>query len=153
MVKFKFELQPLLNVKTQLEDIKKNELGKAMHELELQKAALRCMYEDKERYIEEMREKSIQKTTVKTLVEYNAYIVFLNKKIVSQKENVNRAQDNVDRIRGELIVVVRERQMLEKLKDKKYELFLEEQLKNEQKLNDEIVSYKHGCKLTGDENG
>jgi len=153
MAKFKFELQPLLNVKTQLEDSKKNELGKAMSELEIQKAALISMCEDKERYVEEIREKS-QKTTVKTLVEYNAYIAFLNKKIALQKDNVNCAQDNVDRIREELIVVVRERQMLEKLKDKKYELFLKEQQKYEQKLNDEITSYKHGCKLTtGDENG
>jgi flagellar FliJ protein len=152
MNKFKFKLQSLLNIKSQLEDSKKNDLGNATRELEIQKTALRCLHEDKERHIAEMREKTSRRVTVKKLVEYNAYIAFLNKKIFLQKENVNDAQYNVDKIREELIVIARERQMLEKLRDDKYKLFLQEHLKEEQKLNDEIISYKRESKLTGDKN-
>ena len=153
MAKFKFKLQPILNLKFQIEDNLKNKLGKAMAELERQKLALSRMEHKKEQTIQEFREKSSRRITVRKLMEYNTYIAFLNEKIILQKENVNFARNNVDKIRGELIKAVQERKILDKLKEKKYELFLEEQLKDEQKLNDEIVSYRHSNKLTGEENG
>lgn len=153
MAKFVFKLQPLLNVKIQMEDNLKNKLGKALQELERQKDILSQIESEKECNINEFREKSSHKITVRKLMEYNVYISFLNEQIISQKENVNCAQDNVDKIREELIKIVQEREILDKLKDRKYKLFLKEQLKEEQRINDEIASYKHGIKFAGEENG
>ena len=53
----------------------------------------------------------------------------------------------------ELVKVLQERKMLEKLKETKYKKYLEEQEKEGQKLNDDIISYKYTDRLTGEENG
>ena len=152
MTKFKFKLQTLLKVKTQMEDNLKNDLGKAIHKLQEEKAKLRRLEFEKNRYIMEFNEKS-RKTTVSNLIKFNNYISFLAAKILDQKENINLASRNVDKIREELIKTVKEREILDKLKEKKYDVFQKDQLKDEQRLNDEIVSFKQIHRHTGEENG
>ena len=149
MAKFSFRLQPLLSVKSQQEDNQKNELGKAMMKLEIEKAALHALEGEEERLVREFNEKS-RKTTVEKLIEFNGYLSLLNSKIKRQKENVNCAARNVDKVREELIRIVKERKILDNLKDRKHEQFLFEEQKAEQKQNDEIVSYKHKGEGTGE---
>jgi len=142
MAKFVFKLQPLLNVKQQMEDNLKNELGKAIKQLEKEKAVLAEIEDEKSRCIAEFNEKAGRGISVKTMRDYNVYILHLSERILLQKENVKLASNNVDKIREELLKIIKEREILEKLKEKKFAEFLEEQLKEEQKINDEIVSYK-----------
>lgn len=143
MKKFVFKLQPLLSVKMQMEDNLKNELGKAIQELERNNELLKFIENKKEAYINKFNSKTRGKTLLKDLREYSTYILHLNSKLEQQKENVKSAQKNVDKIREELTEVMKERRVLEKLREKKYKQFLNEQLKEEQKLSDEIVNYKH----------
>ena len=152
MAKFNFKLQTLLKVKTQIEDNLKNDLGKAMYKLEEEKAKLHRLEFEKNRNIFEFNQKS-RKTTVKNLIQFNHYLSFLAAKILDQKENINLASRNVDTIREELIKIVKEREILDKLKEKKYDLYRKEQLKDEQRLNDEIVSFKEIYRHSGEENG
>ena len=152
MAKFIFKLQTLLKVKIQMEDNLKNDLGKAIQKLEEEKAKLRRLEFEKSRYIMEFNEKS-RKTTVNNLIKFNNYISFLAVKILNQKENINLASRNVDKIREELIKIVKEREIMDKLKEKKYGVFQKEQLKDEQRLNDEIVSFKQIHRHTGEDNG
>ena len=152
MAKFIFKLQTLLKVKIQMEDNLKNDLGKAIQKFEEEKAKLRRLEFEKSRYIMEFNEKS-RKTTVNNLIKFNNYISFLAVKILNQKENINLASRNVDKIREELIKIVKERKILDKLKEKKYGVFQKELLKDEQRLNDEIVSFKQIHRHTGEDNG
>ena len=152
MAKFIFKLQTLLKVKIQMEDNLKNDLGKAIQKFEEEKAKLRRLEFEKSRYIMEFNEKS-RKTTVNNLIKFNNYISFLAVKILNQKENINLASRNVDKIREELIKIVKEREILDKLKEKKYGVFQKELLKDEQRLNDEIVSFKQIHRHTGEDNG
>lgn len=152
MARFNFKLQALLKVKTQIEDNLKNELGKAIRRLEEEKAKLRRLEFERSRYIFEFNEKS-RKTTVNSLIKFNSYISLLASKILYQKENINLAEQNVDKVREELIKIVKEREILDKLKEKKYEAYLFEQLKDEQRLNDELISYRQTDQHTGDKNG
>ncbi|NTV90596.1 MAG: flagellar export protein FliJ [Clostridiales bacterium] len=152
MAKFTFQLQTVLNIKNQQEDNLKNELGKAVQKLEKEKAELHRLNFAKDRMIMEFNEKS-RKTTVEKLKEYNAYISLLGTRIKRQKENVNKASQNVDKVREELIQAVKERKILEKLKEKKYEEYLVEANREELKVNDEVVSYKYFDNDTGDADG
>jgi len=149
MAKFSFRLQSVLNVKSQQEDNLKNELGKAIRKLEAEKHKLSKLEDDFNNLIAKFNEKA-KKTTVKKLIEYNEYLSLLTSKIKFQKENVNCAALNVDKVREGLLQAVKERQILEKLKEKKKEEFLLEQKKLEQKTNDEIVSYSHKDDKSGD---
>lgn len=153
MAKFTFKLQPLLNVKLQMEDNLKNELGKAVRRLENEKDILKGIEYEREDYINQINSKSSGGILVEKLKEYSRYVSHLREKIALQKENVNLAQLNVDNYREQLIKVVQEREMLEKLKESKYQEFLKEQLKEEQRINDGVISFSYNTKLTGEKDG
>ena len=149
MAKFSFRLQSLLNVITQQEDNLKNELGKAVQKLEVETRRLSELENASAGYIAEFNEKA-KKTTVHKLIEFNEYLSHLTTKIRQQKENVNHAALNVDKVREELVKAVKERKILDKFKEKRLEEFNLEQKKLEQKTNDEIVSYKQNVGGAGD---
>lgn len=153
MAKFIYKLQSLLNLKMQMEDSLKNELGKAVQKLEDEKKILVGIESDLEGSILQIYSKSSKGMRVEELKEYNYYISFLRERIESQKENINHAQNIVDTYREKLIKVVQERKMLDKLKQKKFQDYLAEQQKEDQKQNDEIVSYKFNNQAVGEENG
>jgi flagellar protein FliJ len=153
MAKFIFKLQPLLNIKEQMEEQLKNELGKAIQKLEAEKQVYRKLEEQREECIFNAGSEASQGVRVDKLKDYSSYITFLKKKMEKQKENINLVQKNVDNYREQLIRVVQEKEMLEKLKEKKYREFLDEQQELEQKLIDEVVNYKYNKQVTGDTNG
>jgi len=142
--KFVFRLQSLLNLKTQLEQSLKNELGRAIQEMERQKRILNGLIEQREVYIfniNQMYEKGI---SISKLREYGNYISHLNDRVKLQQDNVIQAKNNVDKYREKLIKAMQEKKMLDKLREKKYEEYLKDQLKEEQKHNDEIISFNMG---------
>ncbi|HOQ06578.1 MAG TPA: flagellar export protein FliJ [Clostridiales bacterium] len=149
MAKFIFKMQSVLNIRKQKEDSIKNELADAMRKLEAEKRKLAELEDRLENTVREFNEKT-KKSTVHELIEFNEYLSVLNSRIRSQKENVNIAAQYVDKVREELVKAMKDRKILEKLKDRQYEQFLMEQKKLEQKTNDEIVSYNYNDSNTGD---
>jgi flagellar FliJ protein len=149
MARFVFKLQPVLNVKRQVEDNIKNELGKAVRKLEEEKQKLTALVNALDGIVAEFNDKT-RKTTVSKLILYNAYLSLLDLKIKQQKVNVNKASVNVDKIREELILAMKERKIMEKLKERRYELFLNDQKAAEQKTNDELAGYMHRNGTTGE---
>lgn len=121
----------------------KNELGKAVQELERQKRILREIELERDEYITDMNKKSTSGVSVGKLKEYGLYISLLNKKADNQKNNIKNAQECVDMYREKLIVAMQERKVMEKLKEKKFEEYLKEQQKQEQKIIDEIASFNY----------
>lgn len=142
MTKFSFKLQSLLNVKQQLEDNFKNELGKAIQVLESEKDLLCALENELEECRQDLGKGFKGKITVENIKKYNLYIESLSIKIKAQNDRVNKARKYVDKIRDELLKVVKDRQILEKYKEKKYSDYMQELVKDEQKTNDEITSYK-----------
>ena len=153
MGKFIFKLQPLLNVKKQMEDNLKNELGKSIQKLEKEKDRLKKIEKESEDVIFKINSEVCKGIFVCKLKEYGSYVGYLKEKAELQKENINYAQTVVDKYREQLIAVVKEREMLEKLREKKCKEYNEEQLKIEQMLIDEINSYKYNKTIIGEQNG
>jgi len=149
MAKFIFKLQSVLNLRKQKEDSIKNELAAAMRKLEAEKRKLSELENALEDTVREFNKKA-KKATVHELIKFNGYLSLLNSRIKSQKENVNNAAKYVDKVREELVKAMKDRKILEKLKDRQYEDFLLEQKKLEQKTNDEIVSFNYNDSNTGD---
>lgn len=143
MGKFVFKLEAVFNLKKQIENSMKNELGKAVQELERQKKILKEIELERDECISEISSKSSVGISVGKLKEYNSYISFLNDSMERQKNNIKNAQKSVDKYREQLIIAVRERKMMEKLREKKYEEHLKEQQKEEQKIIDEIASFNY----------
>jgi flagellar FliJ protein len=149
MAKFIFKLQSILNLRKQKEDSVKNELANAMRRLEAEKRKLASLEYTLDETVREFNEKT-KKTTVHELIEFNEYLSILNSRIKAQKENVNNAAQYVDKVREELVKAMKDRKIMDKLKDKQFEEFLLEQKQLEQKTNDEIVSYNYNESNAGD---
>lgn len=143
MAKFIFNMQGLLNIKEKLEEQSKTEYGKALTRLEQEKSILLNLKNKKQQNILSFRE-SINKGVKPNYIDnINKYISFIDKKIEAQMENINKAKEIVEEKRLALLEAMKERKVLEALKEKEKENYFKEELKNEQKIIDEIVSYKY----------
>ncbi len=142
MQKFGFRLESVLKLRTQIEDNAKNNLARAARELEFQKECLDELEDIKAASMISLSSEVDHGIPVYQVKNYNSFFALMKNKIVSQKENVNNAQNDVDINRGALIKAMQERKIIEKLKEKKYEEYLKEENKSEQLLIDELNSYK-----------
>ncbi len=149
MPSFHFRLQAILNIKNQLEKSIKNELGIAIQKLELQKQILVEIRIDIAGQEEECRKESSAGVVLAKLKQRMEYISALHQKELTQQERVNEEMKNVDKIRERLVEIMKEKKILEKLREKELTLFRQEQEKAGQALADELVSYREFVKTEG----
>lgn len=142
MAKFNFRLEPILNLKKQLEDNQKNELGKAITKLESEKYILNSIDEKLSDSIKKVNQVLCSPVLVHHIKTHNNYIKYLNDEFDRQKEVVKEESRNVDIQREKLLEIVKERKVFEKLRERLFTEFIKEQEVKEQKLVDEIICYK-----------
>lgn len=142
MPKFEFRLNSVLKLKTQMEDNAKNNLAIAAKELIEQEDFLRELKNARNESMDSLNSETNRGISVYKVRNYNDYFSAMKSKIANQKENVNKAQKNVDINRENLVKAMQERKILEKLKEKKYQEYLKDQGKAEQLLIDELNSFK-----------
>jgi len=142
MAKFKFRLQGLLNVKEKIEDRKRQEYGLAVAQVEREKQKKQDILDKKEAMIVEFRQCIDKIIKAGSHDSYNNFIEFLKEEVTRQEKVILEAQKKVEMKRQELVDAMRERKTLEKLSERQYEEFLLGQKLAEQKIVDEIVSYR-----------
>lgn len=146
MAGFKFRLQTLLKLKEQFEKNAKNELGVAIMKLEEEKTKLRVIEDNIDITTNDFREACSGVIRPEKIKDLKAYLEHLQLARDKQKENVKRQQKNVDIIRERLVEIMKERKVLENLKEKDFQEYLKEEAKKEQQQVDELVSYKRASK-------
>jgi len=143
VAKFIFSMQSLLSLKSRMEEQKKQEFGEAINKLEQEKSFLEGLNMEKEHTLLKLRESVNGKISPTDFKNFNNYVEVLKKRIVAQMGVIIETEKYVEKKRLELVEATKERKMLDKLKEKKHEEYIEEEKKQEQKINDEIVSYKY----------
>lgn len=146
MASFKFSLQKLLNLKEQLEDNIKNELGLAVQALEAEKEKLASIDAGISHLMEEFRKACSGSIRPEKIKEIKAFLEVQHKARARQTAVVKKKQENVDKIREKLVNAMKERKVLENLREKELERFRGQEVKDEQKLTDELVSYRESVK-------
>jgi len=141
MANFNFRLEVLLNVKKQLEKSVKNELGIAIRELEKQKAILKEIQLEIASQENEYRKDGARKIRVSGLRQRLEYLKAMYEKEDMQQQRVNEEIRNVDKIRARLIEIMKEKKLLEKLREKEYAKFRKEQDRIERVQVDELAGY------------
>lgn len=142
MYKYSFEFEELLNIKSQKEDNIKNNLSKETKILKEEKNHLDHLLSLKEKEFSNFNHKGKTIKISDIEVFYN-YIDNLNERIISQKNKVQIISNRVESIRKHLIEISKEKQMLEKIKEENFEEYKKEVLKDEERINDEIVNFKY----------
>lgn len=151
---FRFQFQSILDLKLRLEDLKKAKLGEVTEILNSEMEKLDILITEKKNQFKLMKEKRDIGFTPKELISYNNYMERLKKSISIQEKVVEKARENVEKARIELVNAAKERKMFETLKEKKMEEYWEEYYRKEQITLDEIASYRHGAgseKVNGEE--
>ncbi len=147
MAGFKFRLETILKLKEQFEKNAKNELGIAIMKLEEEKLKLKNICDEIKINMIEFKNACtgiIQREKIKEL---KSFLDFLDGAKERQEENVKKEEENVDKIRDKLVEIMKERKVLENLREKEFHKYLKEEERKEQQRVDELVSYKEAAKV------
>ena len=143
---FKFKLEPVLSLKEKIEDSKKRELGAATMHKEVLFNEKRQLMEKKEEAMQAVKAHNSIVVDVRSLKAFNQYSVYMDQAIKAKNQQVQEAQKKVEEKREELLEAVKERKIFDHLKDIQNEVFIEEEKREEQRILDDIVTYKYGKK-------
>ena len=143
MAGFKFRMEGFLGIKEKIEEQKKLEYGKALKKLDDEKKILKLFYQKKDNLILSMRSSIVDGIKSADLNRYNNYIDYIKMKIEEQENVVRETENFVEVKRTELVESMKERKMLDVLKENDKSEYNKEQLLKEQKIVDEIVSYQY----------
>jgi len=144
MAKFIFRFATNLRVKERIEEQKKIEYGKALAALELQRQEKARMVNEREETIVSFRESVNNAITPADVQTHNNYLGLLKMLIIKQDEIIKKCEETAEIKRLELVEAMKERKIMEKLKEKDREIFIREEQLKEQKIQDTIVSYRYG---------
>jgi flagellar protein FliJ len=142
-VKFAFELESLLTWKINLEELAQMRLADRVAALRVQEDTIRCLAESRRTHGEDFRRR--QKEGLRP-GEYLLYSQFMEgsyrslQVLEEQKKDLVRA---VDEERDRLLIVTREKKILERLKEKKHRAFVTLVAKQEQNVLDERTVLRH----------
>ncbi|SHM10568.1 flagellar FliJ protein [Caldanaerovirga acetigignens] len=140
MKRFKFNLNTALRIKQKIEQIREHQLIEAHKVLEREKQELLALKE-KKNDIKQVMEKKLQRSLkASELILYESSINALNERVKNQESKVNAAIMKSKEISRLYLAARRERQVIEKLKEKKYANYLIELNREEQKILDDIAS-------------
>lgn len=144
MAKFVYRMQSILNIKNQMENQAKLELGQAQRRLAEEEERLEALYDRKAYYLEEGRRLRREALKVQSLRDNEYAIARMEEYIEAQTENVKRAAMQVEEARRKLQEIMQERKMQERLREKAFEQFMQEENARESKEVDELTSYTYG---------
>lgn len=143
MAKFRFSMESILKIKYSLEEQKKQEFGMAMKKLEAEKILLNSLNKRREDSVATFKVNVSSAINPKESAEFSNYIEALKFKIEEQAIKVKRANAEVEKKREELVEATKEKKKFEKLKENQHENYIIEEKRSEQRVTDEIVSYKY----------
>lgn len=145
MEKFNFRLNKVLEYREKVENINKSEYGKAKKKLDDETEILEKIISYKEN-INLERDKLASETTINNLKSYDIYLKSVRDKLIEQASIVEVAQSNAEAARNKLIKSSVDKKVLESLKSRDFENYLYRIKKQEEKIIDQIVSYKSSVK-------
>ncbi|MCR4430506.1 MAG: flagellar export protein FliJ [Tepidanaerobacteraceae bacterium] len=137
MKKFYFKLEAPLKVKKINEDLCKQKLAEAITLKLKEENRLNFLMSTEAKARDDLKDKLWNSARVEDLCRFITYICDLNSNIQLQISAVNNAAREYDRCRFNYIETRKERQVIEKVKEKQFAAHLKEINSEEQKISDE----------------
>ena len=146
MAGYKYNLQKVLELKENIEDEKKNELAVALKRLENEKEKLEILKEKMQQEEAGFQETTTEGIPVNQLKMIIDNIEYYKRNIKKQKLAIKMAQEYSDQCRMQLVRATQEKKMMEKLKEIDFKEYLYEEQKKEERLVDDLVTFKESSK-------
>ena len=144
MARFSYKMQNILNIKYKMEEQVKAEFAQANYKYTLEVEKLNMYVSKKYTLEEELRELYSSKLDLQRIRLTIASIDKMKDLIAAQIIEVNKANEVVEQVRAKLSEAMVERKTHEKLKEREFEKFLEELKKEDDKIIDELISFRYG---------
>ena len=147
MKQFQFRLQKVMETTQTKEEVKKRELAVALGRLRENEAQLEKLLDSLEQHIKHY-ESCCNRSAFKVseLRNLSGYTEKLRQDIQAQVKKIAQLTETARLIRKKLMEITKDKKVLEKLKDRKYEEFKKKLRSMEQKFMDEVSarSYTNG---------
>jgi flagellar FliJ protein len=142
MAGYKFKLQNILKLRESVEKDKKNEFGVATQRFDSEKLKLEQLNAEMYNMCEEI-EKAVSKgISAQELRQQQQFKDYYRHSISNQKVRSKMAEEYLSDCRHKLVIAVQDRKIMEKLREIDYGKYIYIEQKNEEKLIDDLVSFK-----------
>lgn len=142
MAKFLYRMQNILDIKYKLEESAKQEYAEAMRRLNEEEEILCALKDRRQGYYEEYHAAIQGMLDFLKIDECINSLDIMDGMIAAQMEMVRKRSKELEQARVKLNQVMQERKTHEKLREKKFDEFLNELKSEENKVTDEVVSYQ-----------
>lgn len=150
MAKFKYRMQSILDIKDKMETQAKMEYGLARARLNEEEEKLKKLRLRKQSYERKATELLKDALKIREIIEVQSAVKRMEEYIEEQRIAVRIEEKNVEQARLKLVAVMQERKTHEKLKEKAFETFKQEENVNESKEIDQLTSYTYGKRIAED---
>jgi len=139
---YKFPLGAVLNHRKFLEENLQKELGQLKKVLVDERKKLGDIKRAKKGFSRELQNKQKKSSTISETLLYVRFIDQLSKRVDMQKERITEAENDVERKREDLVGAMKNRKVIEKLKEKGWETFKHNMLRKEQNFMNEMAAIR-----------
>ena len=143
---YRFNLESLLRHRKFIEDAKQKELALIQGQLNYELRQLMVLKEKLMQTVNEFKKRQSSNMRPQEFCMFRGYSSHLNKEINEQQKTIEKVEKKVKIARSELLSAVKDRKILEKLKEKRKKEFLREKAISEQKLTNEAAVAQYNRK-------
>lgn len=143
MVKFKYNLENILNIKYKMEEQAKTAYGNANQRLLSEQDKLKVLFDKKAFYQEQLRKLMISNLNIQEIQRNENGVEVIKLYIKQQEVAVKKAEQQLEIARTKLNAAILERKTYEKLKENAFLNFIKEYEDEQRKEIDELVSFKY----------
>jgi flagellar FliJ protein len=136
---YRFNLEPLLNHRRYLEEVLQKELADLKIRLETEKNKLWALRQKRRKTVLQLQENQTDGRPASEIKLYIDFVEQLLKEMKAQRQKILEAERLFNLKRQELVAAMKERKILDRLKEKGLQAYEQEQLKKERNLMDEVA--------------
>ena len=143
MAKFVYRMQSILDIKYKLEEQAKQQYMEVSARLNDARKELDALHTRKMNYLNAYRELLVEKLDVLEIESCKSSILIMDDYIANQKLVVSRIEEELEQALEVMNEAMKDRKIHEKLREKQFEIFLQELNAEEAKEIDQLVSYQY----------
>lgn len=143
MAKFVYRMENILNIKYKLEEQAKQEYMTVRVRLNEEEGKLNALQNWKQEYFAQYRDLLKERLDVLQIETCKEAILLMDEYIATQEQVVARIEEELELAIAKMKEAIKERKIHEKLKEKQFEIFLQELNQEEMKEIDQLISYQY----------
>ena len=151
MARFRYRMQNILELKEKLEEQEKNNFASRRAALTEEEDKMDAVLAKRDAIVAEGKALRLTTIDINKIRENQRAKEYVEEAVKQQRVKVRIAEKNLDAARVKMQAAMQERKIHEKMREKAFERFVEEQNAEEVKEIDQLTSYVYGTKEDDDE--